>query len=93
MSLSVTQWVIGFTFPYLFNPDAANLGGRVGFIYAGVTLVGFVLSFLFMPETKNRSVAELDALFASGVAPRNFSKYVVEFDEENDNAASVRKKD
>ncbi|KAL1887846.1 Plasma membrane low glucose sensor [Sporothrix stenoceras] len=93
IAMSVTQWVIGFTFPYLFNPDAANLSGKVGFIYAGLTVLGFLFSFWFLPETKNRSVAELDALFASGVAPRNFSSYVVDFDEENDNAAIVRKKD
>lgn len=29
MSISLIQWVIGFTFPYLFNPDAANLGDEL----------------------------------------------------------------
>ncbi|CAK7225850.1 hypothetical protein SEUCBS140593_006043 [Sporothrix eucalyptigena] len=93
ISLSITQWVIGFTFPYLFNPDAANLSGKVGFIYAGLTFIGFILSFLYMPETKNRSVAELDALFASDISPRNFSKYTVEFDDETGNVLSINKKD
>ncbi|KAM5372126.1 hypothetical protein ACJZ2D_007659 [Fusarium nematophilum] len=73
IALSVVQWVIGFTFPYLFNPDAANLGGKVGFIYGGVTFLGFLLGYMYIPETRKRSVDELDALFREGVKSRHFS--------------------
>ncbi|WAO92370.1 MFS domain-containing protein [Fusarium falciforme] len=74
ISLSLIQWVIGFTFPYLFNPDAANLGGRVGFIYGGLTFLGFLLGYIYIPETRKRGVDELDVLFREGVKPRHFSK-------------------
>lgn len=74
ITLSIVQWVIGFTFPYLFNPDAANLGGQVGFIYGGITFIFFGLGFWYLPETQGRTVAELDILFEKKVPPRNFSK-------------------
>ncbi|KAH7161520.1 general substrate transporter [Dactylonectria macrodidyma] len=77
ISLTVIQWVIGFSFPYLFNPDAANLGGKVGFIYGGVTFLGFLLGYLYIPETRKRSVDELDELFREGVKPRHFAKTTV----------------
>ena len=78
MSISLIQWVIGFTFPYLFNPDAANLGGRVGFIYGAMTALVAVLHFFLLPETKDRTAAEIDILFQRGVKPRKFSEEKVD---------------
>lgn len=78
MSISLIQWVIGFTFPYLFNPDAANLGGRVGFIYGAMTAMVAVGHFFLLPETKDRTAAEIDILFQRGVKPRDFKKHRVD---------------
>ncbi|PMD36276.1 MFS general substrate transporter [Hyaloscypha variabilis F] len=50
--------------PLLISPDAADLGGKVGFIF-GVT------------ATKGRGYAELDALFEKGVSARRFSDAVL----------------
>ncbi|CAG9977386.1 unnamed protein product [Clonostachys byssicola] len=72
--LCLVQWLIGFIFPYIFNPDAGNLSGKVGFIFGGTTLIGFIGCWFLLPETKDRPVAELDYLYKAGVKPRHFSK-------------------
>lgn len=72
--LCLVQWLIGFVFPYMFNPDAGKLSGKVGFIFGGTTLIGFIGCWFLLPETKNRPVAELDYLYKAGVKPRHFSK-------------------
>lgn len=58
----------------MFNPDAGNLGGKVGFIFGATTFIGFLGCWLWLPETKDRTVAELDQLYQSGVKARNFHK-------------------
>ncbi|TVY75369.1 MFS transporter fmqE [Fusarium oxysporum f. sp. cubense] len=72
--LCIVQWLIGFVFPYMFNPDAGNLGGKVGFIFGATTLIGFAGCWVWLPETKNRTTAELDDLYAAKVKPRHFHK-------------------
>jgi SP family general alpha glucoside:H+ symporter-like MFS transporter len=63
--------------PLLINPDAADLGGKIGFIF-GVTAVGSLEWCYFrVPETKGRGYAELDALFEKGVSARRFSDAVL----------------
>lgn len=53
--------VLSLTFPRIlaaFTPQ-----GAFGF-YAGLNIVAFVLIFLFLPETKQRTLEELDYVFA-----------------------------
>lgn len=69
---------MGFVFPYLFNPDGAALFGRVGYIFAGTSFIGFLGVYWFLPETKNRTARELDELFEKGVPARKFHKTEVE---------------
>jgi hypothetical protein len=58
----------------MFNPDAGNLGGKVGFVFGATTFVGFIGCWLWLPETKNRTAAEIDELFERGVNVRHFDK-------------------
>lgn len=44
-------------------------------LYAGFNIVALVLVFLFLPETKGRTLEELDQVFA--VPTRTFAKYQV----------------
>uniref|UniRef100_A0A093VIF4 Putative glucose transporter rco-3 n=1 Tax=Talaromyces marneffei PM1 TaxID=1077442 RepID=A0A093VIF4_TALMA len=71
------SWLVTFTFPYLFNSDGANLGARVGFIYAGLMAAAAVWIFVFLPETSGRSLEEIQALFAGHVPARKFKSYVI----------------
>lgn len=66
------SWLVTFTFPYLFNSDGANLGARVGFIYAGLLAAAAVWIFVFLPETSGRSLEEIQTMFANHVPARKF---------------------
>jgi hypothetical protein len=53
--------VHSITFPRML--DALTVVGSFGF-YAGLNVVALVLIFLFVPETKQRTLEELDYIFA-----------------------------
>jgi MFS transporter, SP family, general alpha glucoside:H+ symporter len=67
-----------FTLPYIFNPDHANLGGKVGFIFGGLSFPCIAFLWWYQPETRYRSYEELDELFAKNVPCRKFESYVTE---------------
>jgi SP family general alpha glucoside:H+ symporter-like MFS transporter len=67
-------WLITFCFPYMLNPDAGNLQGKVGFVFGGLTLVALLLCFLLLPETKGRTTEEVDLLYEKKTKPWNFAK-------------------
>lgn len=51
-------WVVGFVSPYMINPDAGALGGKVGFVFAGLGVPLCILFYFLMPETKGLSFEE-----------------------------------
>ncbi|KAH7106622.1 hypothetical protein BKA62DRAFT_687681 [Auriculariales sp. MPI-PUGE-AT-0066] len=62
--------VLGITFPFMlasFGPQ-----GAFGF-YAGLNVVAFVMIFFWVPETKQRTLEELDYIFAVPVS--QFGRY------------------
>jgi hypothetical protein len=59
----------------LFNPDQANLGGRLGFIFGGLSFLCLVYLWFYQPETAGRTYEELDEMFMKGVPARNFKAY------------------
>ncbi|KAG9257423.1 uncharacterized protein F5Z01DRAFT_645885, partial [Emericellopsis atlantica] len=64
--------VVSITFPLML----AQLGTMgLFFFYAGFNVVAFVMIFLFLPESKQRTLEELDYIFA--VPTRVFMKYQV----------------
>ncbi|KAH9917803.1 maltose permease [Fomitopsis serialis] len=75
---SLCGMVMNIVIPYLVTPDEANLGGKVGFIFGGLCAIGTAWGYFYIPETKNRTVDELDTMFERKVAPRKFGTYVIE---------------
>ncbi|KAJ5682956.1 hypothetical protein N7462_006121 [Penicillium macrosclerotiorum] len=85
--LRAKSMAIGFTFnyffstiwnvviPYLYNSDEANLGGKIGWIYAFMGAVTLLIIFFEIPETKGRSFEELDEMFNEKVSTRAFRTY------------------
>jgi hypothetical protein len=67
--------VVSFTLPYLLDPPYANLQSKVGFIYGSICFLALVWGYFFLPELKNRSLEELEELFAAKVPLRKFGKY------------------
>ncbi|PMD60991.1 general substrate transporter [Hyaloscypha bicolor E] len=54
----VVGWVVGFVSPYMINPDAGALGGKVGFVFTGLGVPLCILFYFLMPETKGLSFEE-----------------------------------
>ena len=71
----VTIFVVAFTLPYLLDPPYANLQSKVGFIYGSICFLALVWGFFFLPELKNRSLEELEEMFAAKVPLRKFGDY------------------
>ncbi|KAH7114985.1 general substrate transporter [Dactylonectria estremocensis] len=67
------SWIFNFCVPYMFNADQGNLGGKIGFVFFGTCIIGFVLSWIEIPETKNVTYAQLNYLFQTGTKTREFS--------------------
>ncbi|RXG50444.1 hypothetical protein VDGE_04820 [Verticillium dahliae] len=62
--------VMTIAIPYMVNPDEANLCGKVGFIFGGLSLIGTAGAFFHVPELKGLTFDEIDRLFAAKVPPR-----------------------
>ncbi|KAF2181397.1 MFS general substrate transporter [Zopfia rhizophila CBS 207.26] len=67
--------VTNFVLPYFYNPDAADLGGKTGFLFTALSLTGAVWMWLLVPEMKGRSVDEINHLFEQRVPARGSSKW------------------
>ncbi|KAI6254478.1 hypothetical protein MCOR27_010748 [Pyricularia oryzae] len=68
-------WLTTFTAPYFINPDSLNWGPQYGYIWFPSAVVGAVWVWFFLPETKGRTLEEIDEMFEAKLAPRKFRKY------------------
>ncbi|KAJ5468859.1 Major facilitator superfamily domaingeneral substrate transporter [Penicillium sp. IBT 31633x] len=55
--------VITAGLPYAMSPLEANWGGKIGFLFGGLSILVIVWAILCLPETKGRTFEELDILF------------------------------
>ncbi|KAL1893035.1 hypothetical protein Sste5346_006716 [Sporothrix stenoceras] len=67
-----------FLSSYMLNSDKWNLGGKSGYVWAGTALFCSVLSWLYIPEMKDRSFREIDILFTRKVPARKWKQTVVD---------------
>lgn len=82
--------IMQFTVPYMINPDAGNLGGKVGFIFLATGLIASVGGWYLFPETKGLSFERLDELYAMNVPPRHFKRTVALLEAERSRAEPAR---
>ncbi|KAF2107392.1 general substrate transporter [Lophiotrema nucula] len=71
----ISAIVTNFVLPYFYNPDALDLGGKTGFLFTGLCLLGAVWMYFCVPEMKGRSVDEIDKMFEEGVRARGSRKW------------------
>ncbi|EGW32148.1 maltose permease [Spathaspora passalidarum NRRL Y-27907] len=64
--------------PYLINPGSANLKGLTAFVWFATAFPTLIWSFFRLPETKDRTYAELDILFERRVPAREFAAYQID---------------
>jgi hypothetical protein len=74
----VVGWLMSFFTPYFINPEHLGWGPKYGYIWGGSNLVVALWAFFFVPETKGRSLEQLDELFEKGVGARQFASFVLE---------------
>ncbi|PVH82568.1 general substrate transporter [Cadophora sp. DSE1049] len=82
-------WVVATVSPYLINPDAANLGAKVSFIFFGLSCPICVIMWFYTPETKGLRFEEIDWLFANKVSCRRFTAAIKEHRAQNSGAMIV----
>lgn len=62
----ITSLLITYINPYI-QDSPGNLGSRVGLIYGSISILSMLFVFFVVPETKGRSLEELDELFQAKV--------------------------
>jgi SP family sugar:H+ symporter-like MFS transporter len=74
----VFGWLCSFCTPYFINPTSLNWGPKYGYIWGASNLILAIWIFFFVPETKGRSLEQLDELFEKRVPTWKFASYVTE---------------
>lgn len=66
--------VFGQLLPRMISVSSWNWGAKSGFFFGGLMAINLVWAYFRVPETKNRTFAEMDILFKNNVKARDFSK-------------------
>jgi MFS family permease len=66
---------IAAVLPQLFGRDKAALGAKTGFVFCGLCAIGLLLTWLWIPEMKGRSMQEIDYMFAMKLPTRKFKHW------------------
>ncbi|KAM7214137.1 hypothetical protein V8F06_010452 [Rhypophila decipiens] len=74
----VVGWAISFFTPYFINPDKLDWGPKYCYIWGAGNMILAIWAFFFCPETKGRSLEQLDELFEKEIPGRKFASYQVE---------------
>ncbi|KAJ5122200.1 uncharacterized protein N7443_002301 [Penicillium atrosanguineum] len=69
---NVAVLVYGQLVPHMMQTVAWNWGAKSGFFYGGIMGLGLIWAYFRLPETKNRTFAEMDILFKNKVKARDF---------------------
>ena len=80
---AVGQIVCNTINPLMLNPTEWDWKGQAGFFWFGTGALAATWAYFRLPETRDRTYAELDSLFQRKISARKFSKAVVEPHEHN----------
>jgi sugar porter (SP) family MFS transporter len=64
--------------PYMFNPDEADMGSKINFIFTGLSFLSIFVFYFYLPETAHRSFEEIDEMFAMKIPARHWASYETE---------------
>ncbi|KAI1313585.1 MFS transporter [Xylaria venustula] len=64
------------TAPYFINPASLGWGPKYGYIWFASNIIVAVFAFLFLPETRDRTLEEIHEMFENKVPARKFKTYV-----------------
>jgi hypothetical protein len=66
---------MGIVLPYIYTPNQGNSGELIGFLFFGLSFIGAMLAWLYVPEMKGRTPSEINAMFQEGVSTTGFKKW------------------
>ncbi|KAJ9610010.1 hypothetical protein H2200_006340 [Cladophialophora chaetospira] len=69
------QGAFGISLPYAYNIDEGDLKAKAGFIIAGFSTIALAITWLFVPEMKERTAAEIDVMFERRLPARQFKHW------------------
>lgn len=69
---NIASIIIAIIMPYMLNPTAWNWSAKSGLLFAGFAFIGATWAWFDLPETKDRTFAELDQLFTQNIKARDF---------------------
>lgn len=72
----VFAWLCTYCTPYFVNPDALNWGPKYCYIWAGSNFILAVWAFFFVPETRRRTLEQIDDMFTSEVSTVRSSRFL-----------------
>ncbi|OJJ49998.1 hypothetical protein ASPZODRAFT_157007 [Penicilliopsis zonata CBS 506.65] len=81
ISLSLTinwLWCLAIitSVPYLLSAEYANLGTKLGYLFGAMNVVLLIITWIIVPETKDRTLEEIDEMFLNAVPTKEFKSYV-----------------
>ncbi|KIW85635.1 hypothetical protein Z517_01027 [Fonsecaea pedrosoi CBS 271.37] len=71
----VTAIITTFAIPQITAADAGNLGAKAAFIFAGCVLITTIWAYFYIPETRARTVVEVDEMYALKLPMRKWRHY------------------
>ncbi|KAI1383801.1 general substrate transporter [Hypoxylon trugodes] len=57
------NWLGVFTAPYFINPASLGWSAKYGYIWFGSNMVVFIFTWIFVPETRDRTLEEINEMF------------------------------
>jgi hypothetical protein len=76
--LTTPSFLFSFFTPYLLNAPYADLKSKVGLIYGSIAVLSFFFAFFCVPETKGRSLEDINLMFEKGLSVNEFRTYAIE---------------
>ena len=70
-----TAVITTFAVPQIMDADAGSLGAKTAFIFAGCVFTTLIWAYFFIPETKARTMAEVDEMYAINLPMRKWRDY------------------
>jgi SP family general alpha glucoside:H+ symporter-like MFS transporter len=78
LAAELSSIAMNFILPYVFSPDAGNARALTGWLFVGLCGIAVFTTYLWVPEMKGRTVAEIDEMFHLGIAAKDFKNWKAE---------------
>lgn len=71
----LSQGCFSIVLPYVYNPDAGNSKGKVGFLFMALCGFAAVITWLCVPEMAGLSPQAIDDKFEMGIGARKWEQF------------------